>query len=299
VVGTPTHGIPALVDRRGETGDVADHAAAHGHYGVVAGHARSRHRAHDVLEAGQGLGLLAPGDLQPRVGLERLVVRRARVLDDETAPGALGVEEAGAEEATAEEHGMAPVLRARPLEPRALRRPHQGEEGGKCAAGQVARAGRQRGGRHRVIDEAAVRVNLVEAAPVAGQRPAAVGGAVPGVVGLHLEVHDGVTAERVADALRAERPAPERDDASVAAAQQCGHHLLLAPAEGRLAHAVEEGLDRLAQLAFELAVGIERHDLELGRHGAGGARLARPHEPDEYQGARGPLRRRSLGGRRP
>ena len=74
--------------------------------------------------------------------------------------------------------------------------------------------------------------------------------------------------------------------------EQPQHQLLLALAERGLALAVEERLDRLPELALELAVGVERLDAELGRHRARGARLAGAHEADEHERAR---RRRRAG----
>jgi hypothetical protein len=126
-----------------------------------------------------------------------------------------------------------------------------------------------------------------EALGVAGERPAVVRGAPPGLLGLYLEVDDGVCSERVAHALRAERAPAQRDHAGVGPLEQLEHHLLLARAEGRLALAVEVALDRLAEALLDSAVGIERLHPERCRQRAGAGRLAGPHEAHEDVGAAG------------
>ena len=90
--------------------------------------------------------------------------------------------------------------------------------------------------------------------------------------------------EGVADARRAERSTAERDHARLGTLEQLEHDLLLARAKGRLALAVEEALDRLAQALLEHAVRVERLDPEAGGKRAGAGRLARPHEPHEDVG---------------
>jgi hypothetical protein len=100
-----------------------------------------------------------------------------------------------------------------------------------------------------------------------------------------------VACERLADALGAQRPAAEGDHPRVVAGQQAQHDLLLTQAELALALAVEVVLQRLTELALELAVGVERLGPELRGHRARGAGLARPHEADEYE-------RAGLGGHR-
>ena len=78
-------------------------------------------------------------------------------------------------------------------------------------------------------------------------------------------------------------PAAERHHGAAGAGQQLEHHLLLARAEGGLALAVEERLDRLAQPPLELAVGVERLHAELGRGRAGRGGLAGAHEAHEHE----------------
>ena len=91
----------------------------------------------------------------------------------------------------------------------------------------------------------------------------------------------------VADGRRAERATAERDDPGVGTVEQGEDRLLLALAEGRLALAVEERLDRLAERLLELRVGVERRAAELRRRLARSARLAGAHEADEHQRAAG------------
>ena len=94
-------------------------------------------------------------------------------------------------------------------------------------------------------------------------------------------MHDRVRGERLADALRADRPAAERDHLRAAVPEQLEHHLFLARAEGGLALTVEVRLDRLAEAVLDDAVGVDRLRAELGGERTGAARLARAHEADE------------------
>jgi hypothetical protein len=136
-------------------------------------------------------------------------------------------------------------------------------------------------------------VQLGEAGLVARERTPLAGRAAPGLVRLHLEVDDGVAPERLAHGLRAERATAERHHARVGAPEQLEHHLLLARAEGGLALAVEEVLDRLAEPALELVVGVERLCVEPAGERPRCARLPGAHEADEHERT-GPGGRRAL-----
>jgi hypothetical protein len=92
-----------------------------------------------------------------------------------------------------------------------------------------------------------------------------------------------VGAQRLAHALGSHRAAAQRQHAPARALEQLQHHLLLAFPEGRLALAVEERRDRLAEPALELVVRVERPDPELRRGRACGRGLAGAHEADEHQ----------------
>ena len=119
--------------------------------------------------------------------------------------------------------------------------------------------------RHRRVERLAVPLELLEAAGIPGQRAPAAGGAPPGVLGAHLELHHRVLGQRVANALGEHRAAAQGHDSPGRSAQQLEHHLLLTRAEGGLALTVEEGVDRLPQAALQLAVGVERLHPHLGR----------------------------------
>ncbi len=158
----------------------------------------------------------------------------------------------------------------------------EGAQRGQGGAHGVARRGRDHRVRQRRVELLAVALELLEAARVASQRTSASGGAPPRVLGAHLELHHRVSRQRIADALGEHRAASERHHAPAGPGQQLQHHLLLTRAEGGLALAVEEGFDRLAQPALELAVGVERLDPHLGRDRPRGGGLARAHEAHEH-----------------
>src|SRR5918999_5759398 len=124
-------------------------------------------------------------------------------------------------------------------------------------------------------------MQLLEARRVAGERPALVRRPAPRVLGLDLQVHDGVAGERLAHPLGLDRASAERHHGGVAAREQLADDLLLARAEGRLALAVEERLDCLAQTMLELAVAVERLDAQLRGQRAGPGGLAGAHEADQ------------------
>jgi hypothetical protein len=128
-------------------------------------------------------------------------------------------------------------------------------------------------------------VELREAVRVAGQGATVVGGAPPGLARFHLQVHDRVPGQRLADPLRSERPAAERDHQSVRTAEQLQHHLFLARAEGVLTFTVEERLDRLTEALLEHAVRVERLATKLRRERPGSRRLARAHEAHQHKSA--------------
>jgi hypothetical protein len=124
-------------------------------------------------------------------------------------------------------------------------------------------------------------VERVEALAVAGQGTVAErGDALPGGVGVDLQQHDGVLAERLAHPLGAERAPTQRHGTPVGTAQRLQHDLLLPRPEGGFSLTLEEGGDSLPQLALEQLVGIE----SVGVGGPSGRRLARPHEADEDEG---------------
>ena len=138
---------------------------------------------------------------------------------------------------------------------------------------------------HRVVQRGPVSVKLRKARLVAGERTTLVRRAPPRLSGIHLQVHHHVPGHSVADALGPERPAAERHHPRARVRQQPQDDLLLARAEGRLALAVEEVGDRLAQLALDLAVRVERLHSQLGREHPRGARLPGAHEAHEHERA--------------
>ncbi len=208
-----------------------------------------------------------------------------RVGNDE--PPRVGrVEEAGGEEPRADENRVVAGRRLGPDEPDALEpcraRLAQRVERRHGLARGVAAGRRDHGVGERLVELRAVGVELVEAAAVAGERPALAGRAPPRLVGLHLEVDDGVIGQRLAHALGREGAAADGDDSAVRApVEQAQDDLLLASTECGLALALEVRLDRLAELGLDLAVGVERLGRKLGRDLTGGCRLAGSHEADE------------------
>jgi hypothetical protein len=135
-------------------------------------------------------------------------------------------------------------------------------------------------------------VQALEQLAVAGQRPARARRPPPGLAGLDPQVHDRVGAKRLAHPLGAQRAAAERHHPRVGGRQQAQRGLLLAFAERGLALALEELLDRLAELALELGVAVDRVHPQLGRNGFRGAGLAGAHEAHEHERAGGPARQR-------
>jgi len=130
-------------------------------------------------------------------------------------------------------------------------------------------------------------VEILEAPLVPRQRPALARRAAPGVGGLDLEVYHGVALKRLPDPVGVKRAATERHDPGAGPLEEPHDDLLLARAERGLALAVEQRLDRLAELALHLAVGVEGLDAERRGGGARGARLAGAHEADEDEGGGG------------
>ena len=134
----------------------------------------------------------------------------------------------------------------------------------------------------RAVQRVALGVALGEGAGVAGQRAPLAGGALPGRVGVDVEQHGDVAAQRGARALGEDGAAAERDDvAGAGALEQLDAERLLAGAEGGLAVAVEGLLDAVAELRLQQLVGVERARAEHGGDVARGRRLARGHEADE------------------
>jgi hypothetical protein len=184
----------------------------------------------------------------------------------------------------AEEHRVVARVRVGPDEAHRPPGAHllaQREQRGQRTAHELSPAG----GNHRVggavVDLLTLAVELVEAAAVARERPPLPRGPAPGVLGAHLEVDHHVGLERPPHPLRSERPTAQGHHLGVLSLQQAARHVLFARAEGVLALAREERLERLAQLALELAVRVERLGPELRRQGADGGGLPRPHEADE------------------
>src|SRR3954451_23545822 len=95
----------------------------------------------------------------------------------------------------------------------------------------------------------------------------------------------GVPSERLPDGIRANRAATQGQHGRLPPLQQAQHELLLARPEGGLSLAIEERLERLPELALELAVGVERLDAELRGDRPRRARLPGSHEADEHEGA--------------
>jgi hypothetical protein len=274
----------ALVDRRAEAREVADDAAADGRDDVAPVDARLREPAQHALGGGERLALLARGDRDRLLAGDAVVAGDVLVGDDEAA-ALRRVEEPGRDQAAAGEQRVVAGRRRRPHEPDARGRPQRLQRGQRAARQVAAAAGGQRRVRDACVERGAVGVELVEAAAVARERAALARRAAPRVLGRHLELDDRVVAKRVADPLGAERAAAERDHVGAATPEQRKHDLLLARAERGLAVAVEVGLERLAKLALELTVGVERLGPELGGDGAGGGRLAGAHEADEHERA--------------
>jgi hypothetical protein len=138
-------------------------------------------------------------------------------------------------------------------------------------------------------------VQRPEGLAVAGQRPAAAGGARPGRLRVDVHEHGDVPRQRRADALGPQRPAPERDHPAVGALEQLAGDLLLASPERRLALAVEDVGDRLAQLLLDEPVGVLGALPERRGDLVGDGALPRAHEADEDQRPpqrRHPIRRR-------
>ena len=87
-----------------------------------------------------------------------------------------------------------------------------------------------------------------------------------------------MTGERLAHTLGLDGPAAERDHRQVLALQELADHILLDGAEGGLALAVEEHLDRLPEPALDLPVAVHRLHAQLRGERAGAGRLPGAHE---------------------
>ena len=226
--------------------------------------------------------------------MERSDVR----VGDREAAAVKGVEEARGDEPARGEHRVPTRPGRGPHEPGAGRRIDEREHRGQRAHGDAAVEARQRRVGHRLVHRAALRVEGLEALPLARQRPPAARGAPPRRARVDVDVHDRVIRERLARGLGPERTAAERHHSRVGPAQELDGDPLLAAAELGLALPVEEGLDRLAQGTFELRVRVERALTERRRHRARRARLAGAHEADEHEGRAAPgVAGRALAGR--
>ena len=67
--------------------------------------------------------------------------------------------------------------------------------------------------------------------------------------------------------------------------EQAADHAALAVAEGRLAEAREDLLDRAARGALDLVVGVDEVEAEALREAPPDRGLARAHQPDEHDAA--------------
>ena len=130
-------------------------------------------------------------------------------------------------------------------------------------------------------------MQLGEAGGIARERTAVVRRSPPRLLGLDLQVHDGVRGERIAHALGGECSAAEGDHPGIRPLEQLQHHLFLARAKGGLPLAVEERLDRLAEPLLHQAIRIERLGSQPGGQRPRAGRLAGPHEANENQGPAG------------
>ena len=104
----------------------------------------------------------------------------------------------------------------------------------------------------------------------------------------HLELHHRVSRRAPrARAPTSTAPPPSAITRPAARPSSSQHDLLLARAEGGLALAVEEGLDRLAEAPLQLASVSSGSHPQRGRDRARGGGLARAHEADEDDRAAG------------
>jgi hypothetical protein len=137
-------------------------------------------------------------------------------------------------------------------------------------------AGHERVG-DRLVQRQPLREPALERLAVARERATAAGGALPGAVGVDLQQHDGVVAQRLADAFTEHRAAAQRDNLG-RAVEQLADHALLDLAERGLSLAVEERLDRGPQIGLDERVAVSAGERARGR------RLARAHEADQDEG---------------
>ncbi len=120
-------------------------------------------------------------------------------------------------------------------------------------------------------------------------------GPLPGRLLVDIAPDRHVLAQRLAHRLALDCPAPEGDDGRCSADLageriQRGYHQPFLPApELDLALALEEGGNRLAELAFEQLVGVDDAEPEPCGDRLGGPGLARRHEPDQNDSVVGVL----------
>ena len=272
----------ALVDRRAEPRDVADHAAPERDDVVVLVHPGARERAQDAVGARERLVALAR--LEPHLDLDRGqevgVARADRRIGDQEAPASQRPHRR-AQQPLPHEHRVL----AGPQQLRPGRRVGERADGRQGLAHLVAAVGRQDRVGQPGVERRALGVQRLEAVAVARQRPS-VAAALPGGVGVDVQQHHGVAGERVAHPLRADRAAAERDHRGGRVGEDLRHRVLLLLAEGALPVAGEVGLDRRPEALLQHRVRVHRLDVERGGGAARGERLARPHEPYEDEGRR-------------
>jgi hypothetical protein len=134
-----------------------------------------------------------------------------------------------------------------------------------------------------VVEAAPGLVEVGEPARLGGQRPVA--GRLldppPGRLRRDVEQHrERAVAQPLADQRRGDRAAAERDHDTGLVQEPHDHPLLERPELG-LAVVGEDRLDRLARVALDRGVGVDRPPPEPFRQGHGGGGLPRAHEADQ------------------
>jgi hypothetical protein len=269
-----------LVDGGAEAGHVSHHAAAQGNDVVVVVHARGGQRAQQPLDGGQRLVLLALRYPQLGDGIGDPIVGGYRGVSDHEAAAGDGPEGTG-DQALADVDRVAARGGRRPQELGARRCTRERAQGAHALANLVTRGVEQHGVGERVVERPALGVQRDEARVVAGQGAALVAGPTPRRVDVDVEQHHRVPLQQRAHALGVHGAATERHHRRGRPVEQAAHDLLLDGAEGRLAVRLEVLLDRGAEPALDLVVGVEGPHAEHARGGTRRRRLAGTHEPDE------------------
>ena len=178
------------------------------------------------------------------------------------------------------------ALGLRPGHPDAGSALHRGQPWGRRRSRIPGVGGQDRPG-ERLVDRAAVGDALRELGPVGSQRAIGTRRALPGDLLVDVAPDRHVLGERAADRLALDRSAAECDHRGRApdlAGERVQHRddqpLLPAP-ELDLALTLEEGGDRLPQLALQKLVGVDHPKSQPLGHGLRRPRLARRHEADE------------------